>query len=143
MARAFDPDVLIAADVSHDYVAAPNMASKRMTPNGMGEGFTLAVGSIVSEQLNSLYEKVTKANDIPMQRKVVGRDAGTDAMAAVFACVDSASTSIGFPIRNMHTISESGHTGDVLAAIHGTVALLKYLDGNNGHDFKKGHPILK
>ena len=64
-------------------------------------------------------------------------------MAAVFACVDSASTSIGFPIRNMHTISESGHTGDVLAAIHGTVALLKYLDGNNGHDFKKGHPILK
>ena len=62
--------------------------------------------------------------------------------------VDSAATSIGFPIRNMHTISESGHTGDVLASIHGTIALLKHLDNMHGgqgasaDDFKKGHPRL-
>ena len=148
LARAFSPDVLIAIDVSHDFLAAPNLSNKRMTPNAMGEGFTLAVGSIVNPQLNSLYETVTAKEQIPMQRKVVGHDTGTDAMASVLASVDSAATSIGFPIRNMHTISESGHTGDVLASIYGTIALLKYLDNMHGgmgasaDDFKKGHPRL-
>lgn len=148
LAREFAPDVLIAADVSHDYKAAPNLSAKRPTPNAMGEGFSLAVGSIVSEKLNSLYETVTKAEGIPMQRTVVGHDTGTDGMASVLACVDSAATSIGFPIRNMHTISESGYTGDVLAAIHGTVALLNHLNKMNGgkgataEDFKSGHPRL-
>ncbi|MEO0415000.1 MAG: peptidase M42, partial [Verrucomicrobiota bacterium] len=57
-----------------------------------------------------------------------GRDTGTDAMAAALAGVDSAVTSIGFPIRNMHTLSETGHTGDVLAAIHGIEATVRKMD---------------
>ena len=75
-------------------------------------------------------------------------DTGTDAMAAVFASIDAAATSIGFPIRNMHTISECGHTGDVLAAIHATVELLKRMDALNGgaglkaDDLREGHPRL-
>lgn len=38
-------------------------------------------------------------------------------MAPVLAGIDCATTSVGFPIRNMHTISELAHTGDVLASI--------------------------
>jgi len=45
------------------------------------------------------------------QKDVVGRDTGTDAMAGVLASVDVAATSVGFPIRNMHTVSELAHTG--------------------------------
>ncbi len=135
------PDVLIAVDVSHDYAAAPGIGDRRMTPTTMGEGFTLATGAIVSEQLNSIIETAATEKGIPHQISVVGRDTGTDGMAAVLAGRDAAATSIGFPIRNMHTPSESGHTGDVLAAIHGIVAAIQAMDAANmtRDDFRTGH----
>ena len=69
-------------------------------------------------------------------------------MAAVFAGIDSASASIGFPIRNMHTISETGHTGDVDAAIHAIFETFKHMDAMNdgagitAEDLKNSHPRL-
>ena len=72
----------------------------------------------------------------------------TDAMAAALAGFDCAATSIGFPIRNMHTISETGHTGDVLAAIHGIEGSVRDMDSMNGgkgitrDDFKNNHVRL-
>ncbi len=148
LAQEFRPDVLVGVDVSHDYVAAPGVGDKRFTPASMGSGYTLAHGSIVNAYLNSLFIESSKERGIPVQHKVVGRDTGTDAMAGVLAAVDTAATSIGFPIRNMHTISECGHTGDVIAATHACVALLQKLDGMNGgsgasaDDFREGHPRL-
>jgi endoglucanase len=142
------PDAVIAVDVAHDYGAAPGVGDRRFPPNKMAEGFTLAHGAIVSEHLNSLYDEVAREHDIPIQHKVVGRDTGTDAMAAVLASIDSAATSIGFPIRNMHTVSECGHTGDVLAAIHASYQVLRKMDGLNGgagmnaDDLREGHPRL-
>ncbi|MEE2939304.1 MAG: peptidase M42, partial [Planctomycetota bacterium] len=138
------PDVVIAVDVSHDYVAAPGIESRRMTKTTMGEGFTLATGAIVSEQLNSLIEAASREAGIPYQMSVVGRDTGTDAMAAFFAGHDAATTSVGFPIRNMHTVSETGHTGDVLAAVHGIVAAIRAMDakGMTRADFEQGHVRL-
>jgi len=147
-AGEFRPDVVIGVDVAHDYEAAPGVGDKRFTPNKMGDGFTLAHGSIVSEHINSIFEEAAREHDIPLQHKVTGRDTGTDAMAAVFAGIDAAATSIGFPIRNMHTISECGHTGDVLAAIHGCVEALQRMDalnggaGMNADDLREGHPRL-
>jgi endoglucanase len=63
-----------------------------------------------------------------MQRDVAGVDTGNDGMAGVLASVDCAATSIGFPIRNMHTISETGNTRDVVAAIHVLAATIRALD---------------
>ena len=148
LAGHFDPDVVIGADVNHDYVAAPSYKEEGFSPIAMGEGYTFSVGSITNAYLNSLLETVSAEFGIPFQRDVVGRDTGTDAMAAVFANIDAAATSIGFPIRNMHTISECGHTGDVLASIHALYRLLEHMDGMNGGqgvnagDFKDGHPRL-
>jgi endoglucanase len=147
LAGEFAPDVLIGIDVSHDWTAAPSNSEERFAPVSMGAGMTLAVGSIANAYLNSLYQRVCKDMGIPLQIKLVGRDTGTDAMAGVFAAIDAAATSIGFPIRNMHTISECGHTGDVLSAIHATAGLLHHLDGLNGtgataEDFKGNHPRL-
>ena len=138
------PDVVIAVDVSHDYVAAPGIEGRRMTMTTMGDGFTLATGAIVSEQLNSLIEAASREAGIPYQMSVVGRDTGTDAMAAFFAGHDAATTSVGFPIRNMHTVSETGHTGDVLAAVHGIVAAIRAMDakGMTRADFEQGHVRL-
>ena len=81
---------------------------------------------------------------IPYQMSVVGRDTGTDAMAAFFAGHDAATTSVGFPIRNMHTVSETGHTGDVLAAVHGIVAAIRAMDAKDmtRADFEQGHVRL-
>ena len=148
LAGEFRPDVVIGIDVSHDFEAAPGVGDKRFTPIKMGDGFTLAHGSIVSEQINAIFEEAAREHEIPMQHKVTGRDTGTDAMAAVFASIDAAATSIGFPIRNMHTISECGHTGDVIAAIHATVEALKRMDtlndgaGINAEDLRENHPRL-
>ena len=147
-AGEFRPDVVIGVDVNHDFVAAPGVGDKRYTPLEMGEGYTLSVGSIASEYLNSLFESTSLKHEIPVQRDVCGRDTGTDAMAAVLASVDAAATSIGFPIRNMHTISETGHTGDVLASIHAIARTLQRMDkmndgkGLTADDFRDGHPRL-
>ena len=148
IAGEMKPDVLIGADVNHDYDAAPGLAAKRMNDLGMGKGFTLTTGSITSSYLNTLIEKACLKAGVPYQLDVSGRDTGTDAMAASLAGVDSAATSIGFPIRNMHTISETGHTLDVLAAVHGMEATLREMDAmNRGKglsraDLQNEHPRL-
>lgn len=148
LAGEMKPDAIIATDVNHDFVAAPGVGDKRLPPVEMGKGFTLSVGAIVSEQLNAVVEQAAKEQGIPLQRDAVGRDTGTDGMAGVLASVDCAATSIGMPIRNMHTISESGHTGDVLAAMHGIAATLQALDrdedgkGALRERFRNNHPRL-
>ena len=144
MAGEMKPDALIGVDVNHDYVAAPGIGDKRMQPLEMGKGFTMAVGSIASEQLNRIIATAAKQQDIPLQRDIVGVDTGTDGMAGVLASIDSAATSIGFPIRNMHTISETGHTQDVLAAIHALTHTLQALDAipDLQREFLDNHPRL-
>lgn len=144
MAGELRPDVLIGVDVNHDLKAAPGVGSKRFTPISMGKGFTLTGGSIVSAQLNAIIESASIAAKIPVQRTTTGRDTGTDAMAAVFAGIDAAATSVGFPIRNMHTISETGHTGDLLACVHGLEAALRKMDKDKmtAASFREGHPRL-
>ncbi|WP_372609353.1 M20/M25/M40 family metallo-hydrolase [Halomonas sp.] len=144
MAGELKPDALIGVDVNHDYVAAPGIGDKRMQPLEMGKGFTMAVGSIASEQLNRIIESTAKEHTIPMQRDMVGVDTGTDGMAGVLASVDCAATSIGFPIRNMHTISETGNTRDVVAAIHALTHTLQALDAlpDPHREFLDHHPRL-
>lgn len=144
LAGELKPDALIGVDVNHDYVAAPNIAARKMQPLEMGKGFTLGEGAISSTQLNARIEKAALDHDIPLQRDVLGRDTGTDGMAGVLASVDSAATTIGFPTRNMHTISESGHTGDVLAAVHVLAETIKSMDSEPDlhNHFKENHPRL-
>lgn len=144
MAGELKPDAIIAVDVNHDYVAAPNIGDRNMEPLEMGKGFTLSAGAIVSEQLNARIQTAALKNDIPLQMDVCGNDTGTDGMAGVLASVDTAATSIGFPIRNMHTISESAHTGDVLAATHVIFETIKAMDKEKDlhNSFKTNHPRL-
>ena len=148
LAEHFRPDVSIAVDVAHDFTAAPGIGDRRYEPIAMGAGYTLTHGAVMSAQLNSIITQVSGDNGIPVQHELAGRDSGTDAMAAVLASIDSASASIGFPIRNMHTISESGHTGDVDAAIHALYQMVLHMDAMNGgkgiiaQDLRDGHPRL-
>jgi len=148
LAEHFRPDVTIAVDVAHDFVAAPGIGDRRYEPVAMGDGYTLTHGAVTSAALNSMLTKVSIEHGIPVQHELAGRDTGTDAMAAVLAAIDSASASIGFPIRNMHTISESGHTGDVDAAIHAIYQTMVHMDGLNGgkgitgDDLRDSHPRL-
>lgn len=128
LAGSFKPDAVVGVDVNHDYVAAPGIGDKRVQPLEMGKGFTLAVGAVTSTTLNHFIQKAAKEHDIPMQLDVTGRDTGTDGMAAALASVDSAATSVGFPIRNMHTISETGNTRDLVAAIHALTRTIQLLD---------------
>lgn len=144
MAGELKPDAIIAVDVNHDYIAAPNIGDRNMSPLEMGKGFTLSTGAIVSEQLNAFIKTSALENDIPLQLDVCGNDTGTDGMAAVLASVDCAATSIGFPIRNMHTISESAHTGDVIAATHAIYETAQAMDKIKQlrDHFKSNHPRL-
>ena len=148
LAEHFRPDVTIAVDVAHDFAAAPGIGDRRYEPVTMGDGYTLTHGAVTSAALNSMLTEVSGKHDIPVQHELAGRDTGTDAMAAVLASIDSACASIGFPIRNMHTISESGHTGDVEAAIHAIYQTMVHMDGLNsgaginGNDLRESHPRL-
>ncbi|HMO49773.1 MAG TPA: M20/M25/M40 family metallo-hydrolase [Kiritimatiellia bacterium] len=148
LAGEFKPDVLIGVDVDHDYKAAPGVGDQRYTPIAIGQGFSMATGAVTSEYVNSLIEKACRKQDIPLQRSPTGRDTGTDAMAAVLASIDAAAVSVGIPTRNMHTISEVAHTGDVLACLHGMKEALMLLDQMNGgkglsrKDLRDNHPRL-
>ncbi|MDG3087308.1 M20/M25/M40 family metallo-hydrolase [Vibrio hannami] len=125
------PDVLVATDVNHDYEAAPGIGSRNMNQLKMGDGFTIGRGSVTSEYLVHEMEAVCREKEIPYQLDFSGRDMGTDGMAAALAGVDSAAISIGYPIRNMHTSSESAHTGDLLASIHAITELLRHFNNLN------------
>lgn len=144
LAGVLKPDVIIGLDVAHDYEAAPGIKDRRMTPIRMGKGFTISCGAIASDTLNAHLESAASERGIPFQKGVVGRDTGTDAMAGFFASIDAAATSVGFPIRNMHTISETGHTGDVLAAVHGIHALLERFEREQvtADTLRQTHPRL-
>ena len=148
LASELDPDAIIAVDVDQDYVAAPGVSDRRFQPLAMGEGVTYTVGAVASEQLNAIIQEVAREREIPIQRDVRGRDTGTDGMAGVLGNVDCAVASLGIPVRNMHTISEVGHTGDVLAAIHlvqATIEALAARDDGAGalrERFRGGHPRL-
>ena len=135
---------MIGVDVSHDFDAAPGIGDKRMEPVKMGGGPSLSFGAICSAQLNSIILETAKERDIPVQPKSAGRDTGTDAMAGVFASIDAAATSMGVPIRNMHTISETGHTGDLLGATHLVAETVRTLSdrGMTADHFRNGHPDL-
>jgi len=117
LVESLRPDVLMAVDVNHDYESAPIGKEAKNPPLALGSGFTLGHGSIASYGVTSLIEKAAVSRGIPYQHDVRGRDTGTDAMAGVLSGVDCAAVTLGFPIRNMHTVSELGHTSDVLATI--------------------------
>ena len=144
LAGELEPDVLIAVDVNHDYESAPTMGKERYQPLTLGEGMTLCVGAVASEQLNSQIEKSASARGLSVQRDVRGRDTGTDGMAAVLAGIDCAATSVGFPIRNMHTISELGSCKDVMGTIDALYATLEDISKAKmtRRDFENGHPRL-
>ena len=109
-----------------------------------GEGMTLSVGAISSEQLNSQIEAAAALRGVRVQRDVRGRDTGTDAMAAALASVDCAATSVGFPIRNMHTTSELAHTADVLGCVEALHAWLEVAaaDGLSTADLEEVRPTF-
>ncbi|CAM4249248.1 MULTISPECIES: M20/M25/M40 family metallo-hydrolase [Vibrio] len=125
------PDILIATDVNHDYEAAPGIGSRNMNPLKMGAGFTIGRGSVSSEYLVQTMDALCREKGIPCQLDFSGRDMGTDGMAAALAGVDSAAITIGYPIRNMHTSSESAHTGDLLASIEAITELLRHFNSMN------------
>ena len=144
LASTFSPDVLIGVDVNHDYVGAPNVGKKRFPDIEMGKGVTICTGSITSPALNNMLEDLAAKHDIPVQFDVRGRDTGTDAMAGVLASIDTVATSVGFPIRNMHTVSECGNTSDVLASIHLLHNFLLHLEhsATPAESWKQQHPRL-
>jgi len=148
LAGVLKPDILIGVDVDHDYKAAPGVGDQRYSPIAIGEGFSLSTGSVTSEYVNRIIDNVCRKEGIKYQRSPSGRDTGTDAMAAVLASIDAAAVSVGVPVRNMHTISESAHTGDVLACLYALKKALQVMDkANNGrgitrNDLLDNHPRL-
>ena len=148
LAGLFKPDIVIGIDVDHDYKAAPGIGEQRQTPIEIGAGFSLSTGSVTSEYVNRIIDNVCREHGITYQRSPSGRDTGTDAMAAVLASIDAAAVSVGVPVRNMHTISEVGHTDDVLGCLHALDFALHAMDrANKGKgltraDLREGHPRL-
>lgn len=144
LAQELRPDVLIAVDVNHDYETAPTKGKEKFQALKLGEGMTLSVGAVASEQLNARIEAAASSAGVAVQRDVRGRDLGTDGMAAALAGIDCAATSVGFPIRNMHTVSELAHTGDVLGAAFALHSFLAEAsrDELSPADLRAGHPRL-
>jgi len=131
LAGQLKPDILIGVDVDHDFKAAPGVGDQRYTPIAIGAGFSMSTGAVTSEYVNRLIDQACAEHDIPYQRSPCGRDTGTDAMAAVLASIDAAAVSLGVPVRNMHTISEVAHTGDVLGCLYALKATLGAMDAAN------------
>ncbi|KAH9256064.1 hypothetical protein BASA81_005840 [Batrachochytrium salamandrivorans] len=127
LANQFNPDVLVAVDVNHDYVNAPGVGAKRFPKIDMAKGFTLSVGAVCSRKLNELIQTASKRAEIPVQLDCVGRDTGTDGMAGVLAAIDCAVASVGVPTRNMHTSSEAASTKDIDACLFGLAETIKLM----------------
>lgn len=144
LVKYFQPDVLVAVDVNHDYVNAPLVESKRFTPLEMGKGFTYGVGAICSAKLVEFVKRAAARKSIPIQPDVNGSDTGTDGMAGVFSSTDCAAATLGVPCRNMHTSSEAVSTRDIDACVYGLAETLLLMaeEGVTEETFKNGHVDL-
>lgn len=144
LAHRFSPHIVIGVDVNHDFSGTAHQAAKNNPPIGMGNGVTIATGSVCTPNLVTLLQRVAQDQKIPYQLDPVGRITGTDAMAGWMAGVDAVTTSLGIPVIDMHTPVEAGNTKDVMALIYLLDGLLRRLDFEEvtpAH-FHMAHPNL-
>lgn len=127
IAKKFNPDILIGLDACHDYVNAPGIKDKRFPDIEINKGLVLTKGSVTSTTLNDIITSAFEKYNISYQVDIVGRDTGNDAMAGFLSSIDTSTGSIGIPILNMHTNSESGSIYDLESTVNGLIAILKYL----------------
>ncbi|MCF6277074.1 MAG: peptidase M42 [Candidatus Magasanikbacteria bacterium] len=141
----FKPDILIAIDVSHDYVNTPNILWRNFPETEIGNGFTVVCGAMISPILNNILITESKKKSIPYQTVICSRDTGTDASSGVKVGRDTVAMSLGVPLRYMHTASELAHTGDIMSLQYAVYNLIQYINlkGLDKNYFVTNHPQLQ
>ena len=134
------PDVIIAIDACHDYYHTRDSVLKRQVVK-INQGPVITNGSVSSKTLNDILINVCKKHGIKYQIDIAGYDTGSDSMAGVFSSNDCASSSVGIPILNMHTISEMGSLIDIDLTINCLTKTIIELGNLKPDYFEMNHPI--
>jgi endoglucanase len=110
-----DPDVAVAADVTHatDHPEAPPEKGSGVE---LGGGPVVSRGSANHPQLVSVAREVADGADIDVQLQATGSFTGTDADAFYTTRGGIPSLNVGLPNRYMHTPVEVVDLGDLDAA---------------------------
>jgi len=96
-------------------------------PIGLGRGPTITimdVEMIANQCVNNWIKDIAKNKGIPLQ-KVVEEFGTTDATKIMMSRGGVPSTTLGVPVRNLHSTVSIAHTGDIKQAIEIIYHLLK------------------
>jgi putative aminopeptidase FrvX len=125
-AFAIAPDAALAIDGSMTWGAH---VAKSQNPCGIGEGAGIYIIdnlTIGSPKLVKFLFDICEDKEIPYQRNIGG---GTDARAMQQSRDGALATTVGAPVRYMHTTTQISHVDDIEA----TIALLKAF-AENAHE---------
>jgi len=107
-----DPDVVVAADVTHA-TDTPEAPKKKGSGIELGEGPVVGRGSANHPVVVEAVRTVAAAEDIPVQLSAAGSDTGTDAESFYVSRSGVASLNVSIPNRYMHTPVEVIDTADL------------------------------
>lgn len=118
-----DPDVVIAADVTHA-TDTPEAPGSKGSGVELGEGPVVGRGAANHPVVVEAVRAVADDESIPVQLAAAGSDTGTDAESFYTARSGVASLNLGIPNRYMHTPVEVVDTDDLsqIAELMGSFA---------------------
>jgi putative aminopeptidase FrvX len=108
-AYGVDPDLGIAIDVG--FGPQPGVSDAESVP--IGKGPSLAIGPNIHPGMLKKLEEVAKANEIPYVVEAAPDATGTDAWAIQVAREGIPTCLLSIPVRNMHTVVETGSLKDI------------------------------
>lgn len=116
-AEGIKPDVAIAVDTT--LATDTPGKTKNLTDPALelDAGPSILRGPNGHPVITSLLEKVAQKNNIPYQIKPDAKAASNDAKPLQLAAGGTAASSIGIPLRNMHTQTEVASMADIEATI--------------------------
>jgi endoglucanase len=124
-AYGVDPDVGIAVDTTLCCDTPGVGKDEAVTEFGKGVGIKLMDGASISHRgLFDEFVALARKHKIPFQREILPRG-GTDAGAVQRARAGSRTIALSIPTRYIHTVTETIHRKDALAAVDLLAAWLR------------------
>lgn len=122
--KKYQPKKVIEFDVTFasDY---GSVEEKQVGKCNLGDGIVLYVGNLCDQETKNKLSKITKENNIKLQKQVLNGSGGYNSDAVYDLGEDADVTIIGIPLRNMHSPVEICSMDDVYSGIKLVTTLLK------------------
>jgi len=126
IAHRINPDAAIVFDVTHA-TDTPGIDSRQHGKVKLGKGPTIAHGMSNQAQMVEMLESISKEHKLPIQHEAISRSTSTDTDSVFITRDGIPSALISFPLRYMHSVTETVDLRDVETAVKLVAAFARSL----------------